>query len=81
MQRLPEISLGLFFHLQRPPYSGWSAIVSQVALAYTASIVVTLAAWQANRPDLIRSLKRVLAHLWGIPSDEEPSQLSLYVNR
>ncbi len=54
----------LFFHLQRPPYSGWSTIVQQVALTYTASIVVALAAWQAHRPDLIRSPKRVLAHLW-----------------
>jgi len=35
-----------------------------VALTYTASIVVALAAWQAHRPDLIRSPKRVLAHLW-----------------
>jgi transposase len=26
----------LFFHLQRPLYSGWSAIVRQVALTYTA---------------------------------------------
>lgn len=54
----------LFFRLQRPPYSGWSTIVQQVALTYTASIVVGLAAWQAHRPDLIRSPKRVLAHLW-----------------
>jgi transposase len=54
----------LFFRLQRPPFSGWSAIVSQVALTYTASIIVALAAWQAQRPDLIRSPKRVLAHLW-----------------
>ena len=54
----------LFFRLQRPPYSGWSGIVRQVALTYTASIVVALAAWQAHRPDLIRSPKRVLAHLW-----------------
>jgi hypothetical protein len=54
----------LFFRLQRPPFSGWSAIVAQVALTYTATIVVALAAWQANRPDLIRSPKRVLAHLW-----------------
>jgi transposase len=54
----------LFFHLQRPPLSGWSAIASQVALTYTASIVVALAAQQADRPDLIRSPKRVLAHLW-----------------
>ena len=56
--------LFLFFRLQRPPFSGWSAIVSQVALTYTVTIVVALAAWQANRPDLIRSPKRVLAHLW-----------------
>ncbi len=54
----------LYFRLQRPPYSGWSTIVRQVALTYTASIVVALAAWQVHRPDLIRSPKRVLAHLW-----------------
>ena len=53
----------LFFRLQRPPFSGWSAIVRQVALTYTAFIIVALAAWQAQRPDLIRSPKRVLAHL------------------
>jgi hypothetical protein len=54
----------LFFRLQRPPYSGWSVIVRQVALTSSASIIVALAAWQAHRPDLIRSPKRVLAHLW-----------------
>src|SRR5438094_6511946 len=54
----------LFFHLQRPPLCGWSEIASQVALTYTASIIVGLAAQQAGRPDLIRSPKRVLAHLW-----------------
>ena len=54
----------LFFGLQRPPFSGWSAIVRQVALTYTASIIVALAAWHADRPDLIRCPKRVLAHLW-----------------
>lgn len=54
----------LFLCLQRPPYSGWSTIVRQVALTYTSSIVVGLAAWHAHRPDLIRSPKRVLAHLW-----------------
>src|SRR5947209_12576429 len=53
-----------FFTRLWPPYSGWSAIVSQVALTYTATIIVALAAWQAHRPDLIRSPKRVLAHLW-----------------
>jgi hypothetical protein len=57
----PRLSL---FRLQRPPFTGWSAIVSQVALTYTASIIAALAAWNAQRPDLIRSPKRVLAHLW-----------------
>jgi transposase len=54
----------LFFHLQRPPLCGWSEIVSQVALTYAASVIVGLAAQRAGRPDLIRSPKRVLAHLW-----------------
>jgi Transposase DDE domain len=54
----------LFFHLQRPPFSGWSAIASRVALTYTATIIVALAAHHAGRPDLIRSPKRVLAHCW-----------------
>src|SRR5438067_13049393 len=56
--------LFLFFHLQRPPLCGWSEIASQVALTYAASVIVGLAAKQAGRPDLIRSPKRVLAHLW-----------------
>ena len=34
------------------------------ALTYIASIVVGLAAQQAERPDLIRSPKRVLAQTW-----------------
>ncbi|MBO0783672.1 MAG: transposase, partial [Ktedonobacteraceae bacterium] len=34
----------LFFHLQRPPLSGWSTIARQVALTYTATIIVALAA-------------------------------------
>src|SRR5712691_1453854 len=54
----------LFFHLQRPPLCGWSAIERQVTLTYTASIIIALAAHQAGRPDLIRSPKRVLAHTW-----------------
>jgi transposase len=54
----------LFFRLQRPPLCGWSAIVSQVALTYTATIIVALAAQEAGRPDLIRSPKPVLAHTW-----------------
>lgn len=53
----------LFFHLQRPPLSGWSTIARQVALTYTATIIVALAAQHAGRPDLIRSPKRVLAHV------------------
>lgn len=60
----------LFFHLQRPPLCGWSEMASQVALTYTASVIVGLAAQHAGRPDLIRSPKRVLAHLW-----QEDSQL------
>lgn len=54
----------LFFHLQRPPLAGWSSMLRQVALTYTATIIVALAAQQAGRSDLIRSPKRVLAHLW-----------------
>jgi transposase len=54
----------LFFGLQRPPLCGWSAITARVALTYTATIMVALAAQQAGRPDLIRSPKRVLAHSW-----------------
>jgi transposase len=56
--------LFLFFHLQRPPLCGWSAIERQVALTYSAAIIVGLAAQHAGRPDLIRSPKRVLAHSW-----------------
>jgi transposase len=54
----------LFFHLQRPPLCGWSAVAQRVALTYAATLVIALAAQQAGRPDLIRSPKRVLAHLW-----------------
>jgi len=43
---------------------GLSEVASQVALTYTASIIVGLAAQQAGRSDLIRSPKRVLAHIW-----------------
>jgi len=53
-----------FFGLQRPPVCGWTAVVQRVALTYTATIVVALLAHHARRPDLIRSPKRVLAHLW-----------------
>jgi hypothetical protein len=54
----------LFFRLQRPPLTGWSAVASAVALTYAAVILVALAAADAGRPDLIRSPKRVLAHSW-----------------
>jgi transposase len=53
-----------FFGLQRPPLTGWAAVTTKVALTYTATIVVALAAHQAGRDDLIRSPKRVLAHCW-----------------
>jgi hypothetical protein len=43
---------------------GWSEVASQVALTYTASVIVGLAAHHAGRLDLIRSPKCVLAHLW-----------------
>jgi len=52
------------FPLQRPPLAGWSAVTRAVALTFTATIIVALAAHQAGRPDLIRSPHRVLAHLW-----------------
>ena len=54
----------LFLRVQRPPLSGWSAVTCQVALTYTAVIVVALVAHDAGRPDLIRSPARVLAHAW-----------------
>lgn len=53
-----------FFHLQRPPLCGWTAIARQVALTYAATWVIALVACQSARPDLIRSPRRVLAHLW-----------------
>ncbi len=53
-----------FFRLQRPPVVGWTAVVQRVALTYAATVIVALIAHQADRPELIRSPKRVLAHLW-----------------
>lgn len=35
-------------------------------VTYTATIIIALAAQQAGRPDLIRSSKRVLAHVWEV---------------
>jgi transposase len=52
------------FRLQRPPVFGWSAVETRVALAYAAVWVIALSAWQAGRPDLIRSPRLVLAHVW-----------------
>ncbi|HEX9412191.1 MAG TPA: transposase [Ktedonobacterales bacterium] len=54
----------VFFRLQRPPVFGWSAVETRVALTYAAVWVIALAAWQAGRPDLIRSPRLVLAHVW-----------------
>lgn len=54
----------VFFRLQRPPLFGWSAVETQVALTYAAVWVIALAAWQTGRPDLIRSPRLVLAHVW-----------------
>lgn len=54
----------IFFRLQRPPVSGWSAVATRVALTYAALWVIALAAYQAGRPELIRSPRLVLAHVW-----------------
>jgi hypothetical protein len=35
-----------------------------VSLTYAAVWVVALAAWQEDRPNLIRSPRLVLAHVW-----------------
>ena len=54
----------VFFRLQRPPVCGWSAVETRVALTYAGVWVIALAAWQAGRPELIRSPRLVLAHVW-----------------
>jgi hypothetical protein len=54
----------IYFRLQRPPLSSWSAVETRVALTYAAVWVIALGAYQAGRPDLIRSPRLVLAHLW-----------------
>jgi transposase len=54
----------VFFRVQRPPVFGWSAVETRVALTYAAVWVIALAAWQAGRPELIRSPCLVLAHVW-----------------
>jgi transposase len=64
----------LFFHLQRPPLYGWSAIARQVALTYTASIIVGLAAQHAGRPELIRSRHSCpRSYLGGLLSEDTSS--------
>jgi transposase len=52
------------FRLQHLPLAGWTAVETRVALTYAAVWVIALAAWQAGRPDLIRSLRLVLAPVW-----------------
>ena len=54
----------IFFHLQRPPVAGWSAVATRVALTYAALWVIALAASQAGRSELIRSPQLVMAHVW-----------------
>jgi hypothetical protein len=49
----------IYFWLQRPSVFGWSAVNTRVALTYTAAWVIALAAWQAERPELIRSPRLV----------------------
>ena len=46
----PRLLPLLLFRLQRPPLGGWSAIATQVALTYAATVVVGLAAHQAGPP-------------------------------
>jgi hypothetical protein len=60
----------VYFHLQRPPVFGWTAVETRVALTYAAVWVIAfvwviaLAAWKAERPDWIRSPRLMLAHVW-----------------
>src|SRR5262249_50392240 len=54
----------IFFRLQPPLVFGWSAVETRVPLPYAAVWVIALAAWQSGRPDLIRSPRLVLAHVW-----------------
>jgi hypothetical protein len=47
------------------------------ALTYAAVWVIALAAWQAGRPELIRSQRLVLAHVWEGVELETPSSISV----
>jgi hypothetical protein len=49
---------------QCPPVFGWSATLTRVALTYATVWVIAVAAYQAERPELIRSPRLVLAHVW-----------------
>ena len=65
--RSPRAGGGLtlrFFRLHCPPAFGWSAVKARVALTAVAKWVIALAAWQVGRPDLIRSPRLVVAHVW-----------------
>ena len=67
----------IFFRLQRPPVFGWSAVETRVAMTYAAVWVIAIAAWQAARPDFIRSPRLVLAHVWEGGSHETSSASAL----
>src|SRR6266702_7564492 len=68
---------GTRFSLLSSPLCGWS----ELALTSAASVSVDLAAEPTGLPDLIRSPKRVLAHLWRrIPSYETPSMTLVLSN-
>lgn len=43
-----------------PPF-GWAVIETRMALTYATVWIIALAAWQAGRPELIRSPRLVLA--------------------
>ena len=49
--------------IPRPPVSGWPAVATRVTLTYAVLWVIALAAYQAGRPELIRSPRLVLAHV------------------
>jgi hypothetical protein len=46
------------------PIFGWLAVETRVTLTYAAVWVIALNAWQADRPNLIRTPRLVLAHVW-----------------
>jgi hypothetical protein len=57
-------ALTLVTRLQRQPVFGWSTVEMRVALTYAEARVIALAAWQAGRPELIRSPRLMLTHVW-----------------